>query len=83
MTTITTLLTRHWRERKQDPVRSSLKDPPDPGDDDTTEWAEPRVNFEANRVYETRNFDQPAWKKAMSGTAAIETTCNEAGYVPP
>ena len=68
---------------QQDPARSSIKDAPDPADDDDTEWAEIRVSVWANRVYETRNFDQPAWKKAMSRAAAIETTCNEVGYVPP
>ena len=68
---------------QQDPARSTLTDPPDPADDDGTEWAEFRVSFQANTVYETRNFDQTDWKKAMSRTAAIEITCNEVGYVPP
>jgi hypothetical protein len=67
---------------QQDPARSTLRDPPDPADDDDTEWAEFRVSFQANRVYDTHNFDQPFWKKAMSGNGAIETTCNELGYVP-
>lgn len=67
---------------QQDPARSSLRDPPDPAEDNDTEWAEFRVSAQANRVHETRNFDQPTWKKAMSRTAAIETTCNEVGYVP-
>ena len=66
---------------QQDPARLSLKDVPDPSDDDDTEWAEFRVSAQANRVYETRNFDQPGWKKAMNRTAAIETICNEVGYV--
>jgi hypothetical protein len=43
---------------QQDPTRSSLKDSPDPAEDDDTEWAEFRVSFQANRVYETRNFDR-------------------------
>jgi len=44
---------------QQDPARSFLNDAPDPSDDDHTEWAEFRVSAQANRVYETRNFDQP------------------------
>ena len=67
---------------QQNPARSSLTDVPDPSDDDDTEWAEFRVSAQANRVYETRNFDQTGWKKAMNRTAAIETICNEVGYVP-
>jgi hypothetical protein len=68
---------------QQDPARSSLNNPPDPADGDVTEWAEFRVNFQANRVYETCNIDQPGSKKAMNRTSAIATTCNEVGYVPP
>lgn len=67
---------------QQDPARSTLTDLPDPADDDATEWAEFRVSFQANTVYETRNFDQPDWKKAMTRNSAIDTTCNEVGYVP-
>lgn len=67
---------------QQDPARSSLRDAPDPSDDDDTEWAEFRVSAQANQMYETRNLDQPGLKKAMNRTAAIETTCNEVGYVP-
>jgi hypothetical protein len=66
---------------QKDPARSSLKDATDPTEDDNAEWAEFRVSAQANRVYETRNFDQPGWKKAMNRTAAIETFCNEVGYV--
>ena len=51
---------------QQNPARSSLKDAPDLADGDNTEWAEFRVSALANRVYETRNFDQPGWKKAMN-----------------
>jgi hypothetical protein len=68
-----------WVQKNQ--ARSSLKDAPDPTEGDNTEWAEFRVSAQANRVYETRNFDQPGWKKAMNRTAAIETICNEVGYV--
>jgi hypothetical protein len=68
---------------QHDPARTSLKDAPDPAEDDDTEWAELRVSAQANRVYETRNFDQIGWKKAMSRSAAVETICNEVGYVPP
>ncbi len=67
---------------RHDPARAFLKDAPDPDEDDDTEWAELRVSAQSSRVYETRNFDQRKWKKAMSRTAAIETTCNEVGYVP-
>jgi hypothetical protein len=67
---------------QNDPARTSLKDVPDPDEDDT-EWAELRVNAQAIRVYETRTFDQPGWKKAMSRSAAVETICNEVGYAPP
>jgi hypothetical protein len=65
-----------------DPARSSLKDVPDPAGDDT-EWAELRVGAQANRVYETRTFEQHRWRKAMSRSAAVETIGNEVGYVPP
>jgi hypothetical protein len=68
---------------QHDPARTSLKDAPDPADDDDREWAELRVSSGANRVYETRNFDQKGWKKAMSRSVAVETICNEVGYVPP
>jgi hypothetical protein len=68
---------------QHDPPRTSLKDAPDPADDDNSEWAELRVSSGANRVYETRNFDQKGWKKAMSRSVAVETICNEVGYVPP
>jgi len=68
---------------QHDPAQESLKDAPHPAQDDDTEWAELRVSAQANRVYETRNFDQHGWKKSMSRTVAIETICNEVGYVPP
>lgn len=67
-----------WVQR--DPAVASLKDAPDPAEDDDGEWAEMRVSAQANRVYETRSFDQTAWKKAMSRSAVIETICNEVGY---
>jgi hypothetical protein len=70
-----------WVQR--DPARTSLKDAPDPDEDDNGEWAELRVDSPANRVYETRTFDQISWTRAASRTAAIETICNEVGYVPP
>jgi hypothetical protein len=68
---------------QHNPARTSLKDAPDPADDDDSEWAELRVSSQANRVYETRNFDQKGWKKAMSRSVAVEIICNEVGYVPP
>jgi hypothetical protein len=67
---------------QHDPTRTSLKDAPDPAEDDT-EWAELRVNAQAIRVYETRSFDQHEWTWAMSRAAAVETICDEVGYVPP
>jgi hypothetical protein len=67
---------------QHDPARTSLKDVPD-HDEDDTEWAELRVGAQAIRMYETRSFDQPGWEKAMSRSAAVETICNEIGYVPP
>lgn len=70
-----------WVQR--DPAVARLADAPDAAQDDAGEWAEFRVSAQANRVYETRNFDQPDWKKAMTRGAAIETTCNEIGYAPP
>jgi hypothetical protein len=68
---------------QHDPARTSLKDAPDPDEDDDSEWAELRVSAQAIRVHETRTFDQLGWKKAMSRSAAVETICNEIGYVPP
>jgi hypothetical protein len=67
---------------RHDPTLSSLKDAPDPAEDDETEWAEFRVSAQARLVYETRNFDQRGWQKATNRGAAIETICNEIGYVP-
>ena len=67
---------------RHDPARTSLKDAPDPAHDDDSEWAELRASAQANRVYETRKFDQTGWKKATGRTAAIETICNEVGHVP-
>jgi hypothetical protein len=66
---------------QHDPARTSLKDVPDPTEGDNAEWAEFRVSGPAHRVYETRTFDQHRWTRAPSRTAAIETICNEVGYV--
>ncbi len=68
---------------QHDPARTSLKDAPDPAEDDDSEWAELRVNAQASRVYQTHNFDQLGWATALSRSAAVETICNEIGYVPP
>ena len=68
---------------QHDPRRESLKEAPDRSENDDSEWAELRVSAQANRVYETRNFDQPDWKKAASRAGAIRTTCDEIGYIPP
>ena len=67
---------------RHDPARMSLKDAPDPAHDNDREWAELRVSAHANRMYETRTFDQHGWKEAASRTAAIEMICNEIGYDP-
>jgi hypothetical protein len=63
--------------------RMFLRDAPDIAMDDDSEWAELRVNARSQRFYETRNFDQRQWKKAVSGTDAVERTCDELGYIPP
>jgi len=68
---------------RHDPALSSLKDTPDPAEDDETEWAEFRVSAQTRLMYETRNFDQRGWQRATSRGAAVETICNEVGYVPP
>jgi hypothetical protein len=68
---------------QHDPRRESLKEAPDPVENGDSEWAELRVSAQASGVYETRNFDQPAWEKAASRAAAIQTTCDETGYAPP
>jgi hypothetical protein len=67
---------------RHDPALWSLKDTPDPAEPDETEWAEFRVSAQARLVYETRNFDQRGWQRATNRGAAIETICNEVGYVP-
>lgn len=67
---------------QHDPARTSLKDAPDPDEDDDSEWGELRVNAWTNGLYETRNFDQHGWKKAANRSGAVETICNEVGYVP-
>jgi len=69
-----------WVQR--DRAVASLKDASDAADDDDSEWAELRVSAQANRVYETRNFDQTEWKKAVSRNAGVATICNEVGYTP-
>lgn len=67
----------------QDPAQGTLADVPDPSLPDDLEWAEFRVSAQANKVHETRNFDARHWRKAMGGRAgAVETTCNEVGYIP-
>jgi hypothetical protein len=68
---------------QHDPRRESLNEAPDPAENDDSEWAELRVSAQANRMYVTRNFDQPEWKKATNRAAAIQTTCDEIGYAPP
>jgi hypothetical protein len=68
---------------QHDPRRESLNEAPDPAENGDSEWAELRVSAQASGVYETRNFDQPAWEKATSRAAAIQTTCDEIGYAPP
>ncbi len=68
---------------RADPAQTTLQDVPDPTAPDDVEWAEFRASAQANRVHETRNFDQPNWRKAAGGRqAAVETTCNEVGYRP-
>lgn len=68
---------------KGDPAQATLQDVPDPSAPDDVEWAEFRASAQANRVHETRNFDQPNWRKASGGRqAAVETTCNEVGFRP-
>ncbi len=66
-----------------DSAQASLKDAPDPAENDDTEWAELRVTVQPNRVYETQTFYQHEWTTAMSRSAAIQRTCNEVGYSPP
>ncbi len=68
---------------KADPAQTMLQDVPDPSAPDDVEWAEFRASAQANRVHETRNFDQLNWRKASGGRqAAVETTCNEVGFRP-
>jgi hypothetical protein len=66
---------------QENPARALLKDAPDPDEGDDSEWAEIRVSSQAKRVYETRTFDQHEWQKAVTRSAAVETICNEVGYV--
>ena len=68
---------------QHDPRRETLNEAPDPAENGESEWAELRVSAQANRMYVTRNFDQPEWKKATNRAAAIQTTCDEIGYAPP
>jgi hypothetical protein len=68
---------------RHDPGQASLRDAPDAAEDDDTEWAEFRVTAQARLSYETRNFDQRGWMKAMNRKVAVQTICNEIGYVPP
>lgn len=68
-----------WKQH--DPARASLKDAPEPTNDDDPEWAELRVS-RGKRVYGTRNFDQWEWRQARGRAAAVQTICNEVGYVP-
>lgn len=68
---------------QQDQARLSLKDVPAAREDDNAEWAELRVSARAKWMYWTRNFDLRAWTQARGRNAAIQTICNEVGYVPP
>jgi len=68
---------------RADAGQTSLQDVPDPTAPEEVEWAEFRASAQANRVHETRNFDQLNWRKAVGGRqAAVETTCNEVGFRP-
>jgi len=67
---------------RHDPALSSLKETLDPAKHDETEWAEFRVSAQARLVYETRNFNLRGWQRATNRGAAIETICNEVGFVP-
>ena len=68
---------------RADAGQTALQDVPDPTASDDVEWAEFRASAQANRVHETRNFDQPQWRKAAGGRrGAVETTCNEVGFRP-
>jgi hypothetical protein len=67
---------------RHDPALSSLQDTPNPTENDQIEWAEFRISATARLVYETRNFDQQGWRRAINRSAAVETICNEIGYVP-
>ena len=68
---------------QHDPRRESPKEAPNPAESGDGEGAELPVSARANREYETRNFDQPAWKKAANRAHAIRTSCNEVGYNSP
>ena len=67
---------------QHDPAKTSLKEAPEPAENDASEWAELRVSARVRQVYGTRNFDQQEWRQARSKMAAVQTTCNEVGYVP-
>lgn len=68
---------------RADASQTTLQDVPDSTAPEDVEWAEFRASAQANRVHETRNFDQLNWRKAVGGRqAAVETTCNEVGYRP-
>jgi hypothetical protein len=69
---------------RHDPALASLKDAPDPAENDGAEWGECQVSAQAKLLYETRNLDQFAWKEAASrAAAAVEPICNEVGYALP
>ena len=70
-----------WVQR--DPARFFLSDTPAPVADENTEWAEVRVSARARWVYSTRTFDIREWAQARSRSSAVETICNEVGYVSP
>jgi hypothetical protein len=56
---------------RHDAARTFWKDTPDPAEDDEPEWAEFRVSAQAKLLYETRAFNQPAWKNAASRAATV------------
>ena len=64
---------------QQDRAMVSLTGAPDPVDNSNSGWAEFQVSVQANRIYETYNFNEPECKKAMSTSATI-ATCND-GWV--
>ncbi len=73
------LIGQMWLQRH--PKRVVLVDPPDVNEVDGAQWAELRRTATESGHYDTRCFHRMNWAPAAGPAEAVETMCNEVGYV--